>query len=216
MKSYLIIFAKEPKRDKIKTRLSNYLSSSQCVKLYRAFLKDTMGMIKDVKCSRKIIAFDSDTKNPKYLKSIAPHFIFYRQKGKNLGQRMHNVFKFAARNPSKIVIIGSDSPTLPSGYIEEAFRKLDRNDIVIGPSRDGGYYLIGLKKACGGLFKGIKWSSDRVLEKTVMNAAALKKKIFLLEKWYDVDKLEDLDYLKKDLRRKSKDIAIWTRRYLQI
>lgn len=213
----LIIFAKEPVKNKAKTRLSAHLSGPQRLRLYKAFLKDTLDMVKDIQCDQKIIAYDADTKDPRYLRGIAPSFAFYRQEGKDLGRKMHNAFKFAARNrASKIVIIGSDSPTLPAGYIEKAFQKLDRNDIIVGPSRDGGYYLIGLKKPCQGLFRGIKWSSDEVLEETLKSAKGLKKKMALLNKWYDIDKSEDLDYLKRDLKKKDKDIARWTRRFLKM
>lgn len=216
MKS-LIIFAKEPKKDNVKTRLSSCLSETQRLRLYKAFLKDTVSVAKDIQCEQKILAYDSESENPKYLKKITSSFIFYKQEGKNLGEKMHRAFQFAARNKaSKIVIIGSDSPTLPIGYIKDAFCRLSKNDVVLGPSYDGGYYLIGLKKPCQGLFRDIKWGSDEVLEKTLKKVNVLNKKTVLMNKWYDVDRLEDLNYLKRDLKRRRKNIAIWTRKFLKI
>jgi hypothetical protein len=237
MKRCLIIFAKEPEKGKVKTRLLPYLSrtflrdevlrksrkvrdlsESYCVNLYKVFLKDTIELAKNIQCEIKILAYESGNKNPKYLKKIAHPFKFYKQKGKNLGQRMHNAFKFAIDNgASRMVIIGSDSPNLPPSFIEDAFRKLQRSDIVLGPSLDCGYYLIGLRKPYLALFKGIKWSTNRVFSDTVKNVQTLKKRIAKLDKWYDVDDLKYFVRLRCDLQKeKNKNIAKWTRRFLKI
>lgn len=217
MKRCLIIFAREPQKGRVKTRLKDCLSTRQCLNLYKAFLKDTIDIAKNIKCEDRILAYESIGK-PQYLKKIARPFRLYKQKGRNLGDKMHNAFKFAVNNKAtKVVIIGSDSPTLPPGYIEEAFRRLDRNDVVVGPSYDYGYYLIGLKKACFGIFKSIQWSSDRVFAQTAKNARRLNKKIAILDKWYDIDKAETLTYLKQDLKKqKDKSVARWTRKFLKI
>lgn len=215
MKRFLIVFVKEPQKGKVKTRLEGCLSQEQCLNLYKAFLRDTIELARKVKCQVRVLAYESNGENPDYLKKIAHGFTFYKQKGKNLGLRMHNAFRFASRNGStRTVIIGSDSPTLPLGYINAAFDKLSRNDLVLGPSFDGGYYLIGLKKPCLGLFKGIRWSSQSVLEQTYNNATQIKKKIVSLEKFSDVDEPEDLARLKKYFR-KNKNAARWTQRFLK-
>ncbi|NQU94655.1 MAG: glycosyltransferase [Candidatus Omnitrophica bacterium] len=212
----LVIFAKEPKKHDIKTRLSSFLSDTDRVDLYKAFLKDTVNLAKSVKCDRRIMAYDSRSKNPGSLKKIAPRFKFYRQKGKDLGRRMHNAFRNASKDEdSKTLIIGSDAPNLPSDLVKKAFRKLEKNDLVLGPSRDGGYYLIGLKKPCGALFSNIKWSSQEVLGDTLKKAKRLKKKVALLDKWYDVDTPLELFRLVRDLK-KNKKSAKWTRRFLKI
>lgn len=218
MKHCLVIFAKEPEKGKVKTRLKDYLSKIQCLNLYKAFLKDTIDLTKKIQCEIRIIAYDSDNKNPRYLKRIAPHFRFYKQKGKNLGERMHNTFKFAKENKtSKTVIIGSDSPNLPAGFIKKTFRGLDKYDVVLGPSLDGGYYLIGLKRPCFGLFKNIKWSSNKVLDNTIRNCRRLKKKMTLLDIWYDVDEPVSLMHLKKHLQKeKEKKTSVQTKKFLKI
>lgn len=216
MKNCLIVFAKEPEAGKVKTRLQGYLSKDMCVKLYKAFLKDTLELVRAIKCFDKVLAYDPSTLEPKYLKTIARDFMFYKQNGRNLGEKMHNAFKFVQeRNNVKVVIIGSDSPNLPLNYIKEAYRRLDRSDIVLGPSHDGGYYLVGLKKPCAGIFKGVKWSSKTVLEDTVKNIRFLSKKVSVLEKWYDIDDSIGLVLLKEDLKKKKK-VASWTRRLLKI
>ncbi len=216
MKSCLIVFAKEPQEGRVKTRLRSCLSMTQRLNLYKAFLKDTIDLTKNIKCDLKILAYTS-RKRPDYLKRIGRSFRFYRQKGSNLGQKMYNAFKSVeVYGDYKSVIIGSDSPSLPAIFIKNAFEKLDKNDLVLGPTLDGGYYLIGLKKPCIEIFEGIKWSSSQVLKDTVRNAKKLGKKISILKSWYDIDKPKDVVYLKKDLKNKNKDTARWTRRFLKI
>jgi len=204
MRDYLIIFAKEPQRGRVKTRLEGYLTKSGCVSLYKAFLKDTIELARKIKGKQKIIAFDPDSGRPEYLKKNAPGFSLLRQKGRGLGRRMHNVFKTAKQQGAKnTVIIGSDSPNLPAGVIKRAFLELRHNDLVIGPSSDGGYYLIGLRGPCPEIFSGIKWSSHKVFDHTLKKAKRLKKKVALLESWYDVDTPESLERLILDLRKNS-------------
>lgn len=216
MKNCLIIFAKEPKNGRVKTRLQGYLSKLQCVNLYKAFLRDTFALTEKITCKHKIIAYDSYGKKPRYLKKIAPYYTFYKQKGERLGERMYNAFKFAKNSgASKTVIIGSDFPTLSASAIKKAFSLLSRADVVLGPSLDGGYYLIGLKSPCIELFEGITWSSPTVLKDTINNAQRLKKKIALLDKRYDIDDAKDLFRLKNDLSKlKDKSIARWTRKFM--
>lgn len=216
MKNCLIIFAKEPKKGRVKTRLLEYLSETQCVNLYKAFLKDTLALAERIACELKILAYDSRGKSPGYLKKIAPRYTFYKQKGDSLGERMHNAFKFAKdAGASKMVIIGSDAPIVPASSIKKAFGVLARADLVVGPSLDGGYYLVGLKSPCAGLFKGIIWSSPTVFKDTIKKAQKLKKRAALLGKRYDIDEVRDLFRLKKDLSKlKDRSAARWTKKFM--
>ncbi|OIO36676.1 MAG: hypothetical protein AUJ74_01080 [Candidatus Omnitrophica bacterium CG1_02_44_16] len=216
MKDSLIIFAKEPKKGKVKTRLQDYLSGNLCVHLYKAFLRDILDLADKIACEHKILAYDSNGESPKYLKKIAPRYTFYEQKGGSLGGRMYSAFRFAKdAGASKMVIIGSDSPMLPVSTIKKAFSLLNCADMVLGPTIDGGYYLIGLKSPCTGLFKGIAWSSPTVLKETLKNAKKLKKRVAFLDKMYDIDDLKDLFRLKKDLRKiKNKNTARWTNKFM--
>lgn len=212
----MIVFAKEPEKGRVKTRLREHLSEEQCFKLYKAFLRDTLESVKTLEHIDKVLAYDFTTNEPGYLKKIGRPFTFYKQRGKNLGEKMHNAFKFARKtNSEKAIIIGSDSPNLPVNYVKEAFRRLDNNDIVLGPSRDGGYYLVGLKNPCLTIFRGVKWSSETVLKDTIKNAGRLNKKIAILRKWYDIDDSAGLARLKRDLKKK-KNTARWTRKLLGI
>lgn len=213
MKRCLIIFAKEPQRGRVKTRLEGYLSQTECVGLYKAFVRDSIDVAGRVQCEKKIVAYDSKNARPRYLKRIAPHFLFYKQKGRDLGQRMSNAFQFAKDSGfKKTVIIGTDSPTLPFHFIQEAFQKLSTHDFVIGPSADGGYYLIGGTRDSEGLFTGIRWSSDKVFKETLKRAKRLKKRAALLPQWYDVDNPLAMTRLMRDLKR-DKKCALHTRKF---
>ena len=218
MSRCLIVFAKEPQNGNVKTRLKSHLSDAQRINLYKAFLKDTFALVKKIKCESRILAFESAKKDPSYLKGIGKGFAFHKQKGKGLGERMHAAFRYAVRQEySKIIIIGSDSPTLPPAFIRQAFKELNKNDAVLGPSLDGGFYLIGLKKTCHPVFKGIKWSTRRVLKQALENLRNLHKTVALLPQWFDVDDPSGLGRLKQYLAvNKGRRIAPWTIKSLKI
>jgi rSAM/selenodomain-associated transferase 1 len=218
MDRWLIIFAKEPKKGKVKTRLTPYLSETECLNLYQAFLKDTLRYAKKVQCEKRVLAYQIAEGEPATLREISSLFLLHKQRGSDLGERMDNAFRFAhRRHASHTVIIGSDSPTLPHRYIDEAFIKLFTHDVVVGPSVDGGYYLIGLKSPCRALFKGIQWSSRTVLAATVHSARTLNMKVACLEQWYDVDDPRSLNQLKRDLKKEDiGTVTSWTRKCLGV
>lgn len=218
MKACLIIFAREPEKGKVKTRLSGYLSESRCLNLYKAFLKDTLGIAGKVKCDEKLIAYESSGAYPPYLLRISSPLQLARQKGKNLGERMHNAFLQAFdAGFSRAAIIGTDAPDLPARYVNRAFSELKKKDLILGPSKDGGYYLVALKRACGLVFKGIKWGSKQVLKDSLKNAKQLKMKTALLPAWSDVDDAASLTGLVSRLRKtQDRDTAKWTRACLRI
>ena len=117
---------------------------------------------------------------------------------------MYKAFQFAKKNHStETVIIGTDSPTLPLDFITEAFQCLQTHDVVVGPTVDGGYYLIGLKEPVLSIFQNVAWSSSNVLRTTLQNAQKAKKKIYLLPQWYDVDDRNSLEHLLRDLKKKG-------------
>ncbi len=212
-KRFIIVFAKEPQRGKIKTRLNNDLSQKSIVGLYKAFLKDTVAAINTYKNVHKIMAYCSEG-HPVYLKRIAPGYILYKQEGVSLGQRLYAAFVFAKnQGATKIVVVGSDAPDLPCAYIKTAFRKLARHDVVFGPSTDGGYYLVALKKPVRNIFQGIKWSTSSVLAESLRKAKGARQKVSLLKPWRDIDQYEDLEALRTSVK-KNKACARHTREFL--
>jgi len=211
----LIIFCKEPEKGLVKTRLAVELGEEKSLNLYKAFLKDTLDMARSLSVDGKILAYDAPSAKPSYLKSIAEDFAFYRQQGEDLGRRMDNAFNYARElGFSHIVIIGSDSPTLPSFFVKEAFESLLTHDVVIGPSRDGGYYLIGIANHIPELFQDVEWSSPHTMEDTVKNLEKLNKKVSYLKPWYDIDTPENLKFLEDVIREGRVGSATFTRKAL--
>ena len=121
--------------------------------------------------------------------------------GADLGERLTSATQWAAEHRyTKILLVGSDSPTLPISYIPKAFTLLDSRDIVIGPSTDGGYYLIGfsvetLDATVPHIFGEIAWSTADVFQQTVARIRSLKATLGLLPPWYDIDRAEDMAFL---------------------
>ncbi len=201
MKTCLIIFAKEPELGRVKTRLAGHVDGIKVIEFYKEFVRNTIALAKNVPSDEKLLAYDSSG-DPGFIRSIKGDLSLFKQEGSDLGERMHNAFLYSERSGNEAtVIIGSDSPDLPSEYINKAFNSLEESDIVIGPSRDGGYYLIGLKQPDEKIFKDISWSSDKVFSKTMENIENIGKMVLLVDEWYDIDTPEDLEFYNKKLRR---------------
>ncbi|MBI5182548.1 MAG: TIGR04282 family arsenosugar biosynthesis glycosyltransferase [Nitrospirae bacterium] len=199
----LIIFAKTPVKGRVKTRLQKNLSQAEALKLYKGFLFETVNLADKVKNCKKIIACYPDERHP-YFKKIAKRFGFHliKQHGRDLGDRMKNALaEFLDKGFKKAVIIGCDSPTLPKEYIESAFRGLDKKRIIIGPSCDGGYYLIGVRDMAPPIFNDIEWGTRDVLKETLKRIPKKMLPSFhLLPFWYDIDTADDLEFLKAHKR----------------
>ncbi|GAB4538520.1 MAG: TIGR04282 family arsenosugar biosynthesis glycosyltransferase [Thermodesulfovibrionia bacterium] len=201
-KDALIVFVKAPIKGRVKTRLSPYLSDDQILRLYKSFLN----MI-TMRCSRlkDVDRFLGCTpsKEDGFLLNLAKGYGYrcFEQKGNNLGERIINAFKeHLDMGYKKVVIIGSDSPTIPLEYIRMAFRSLEEMDLVIGPCNDGGYYLVGAKRLYDSPFKGIPWDTSDVLNKTLDKLNSMGVNYFLLPFWYDIDRIEDLRFYKRHLK----------------
>ena len=218
MNRWLILFAKEPKKNQVKTRLRPYLQRGSAEDIYMSFFRDVVEIARQVQCENKLIAYESANENPEFIQKTAPDFKRIKQSGKDLGERMYQIFwQILLHKARHVIIMGTDIPTLPPENIQMAFQQLGHHDIVLGPSLDGGYYLIGLKKAHWEIFENIDWGSDRVLSQTICKINKMKLKAAFIPRWYDVDDQDGLNRLMKDLKGKQdKSIARWTRKYLEI
>jgi len=205
----LIIFTKTPVKGRVKTRLQKNLSQTNVLKLYKGFLFQTVHRAKDVINCKKIIACYPDMNHP-YLKTLAKRFGFQltKQNGRDLGERMQNaITDFLDDSNKKVVIIGCDSPTLPKEYIEKAFNVLNKKSLVIGPSCDGGYYLIGVRGAAPPIFNKIKWGTKDVLKETLKRIPKeMLPSFHLLPFWYDIDTNDDLEFL--NLHKRILDASV--------
>jgi len=208
MKKALIIFVKTPVAGKVKTRLQPHLSTVKILKLYKSFVSEIMDRCATLRGVDKFLGC-APAKEDDFLLGLSKTYKLegFNQKGKDLGEKLINAFKeHFRRGYTKVVIIGSDSPTIPVDFIKQAFKKLDKKDFVVGPCCDGGYYLVGAKKMFNKVFRGIPWDSSEVLNKTLDKLDSLDVKFSLLPFWYDVDTIDDLRFFKKHLRYLSKNI----------
>ena len=201
----LAVMTKAPQAGKVKTRLTPPLSSEEAAALNTCFLRDTAAaIVKTVEqgTARGIAVYTPVGAEAAYDGILPQEFELVPQRGDAFGERL----VFATEDLLRIgfdslCLIDSDSPTVPQDAFAEAVRLLsDENDsVVIGPSDDGGYYLIGLKKLHRQLFEDIDWSTDRVLEQTIQRSREINLPVHLLPTWYDVDDRATLDRLCQEL-----------------
>jgi rSAM/selenodomain-associated transferase 1 len=198
----LVIMAKAPIPNDVKTRMIPPLNPETAADLYYNFLLDKINQVKRIKVAKLFIAYTPETSEV-FFKKISKGLTLISQVGVDLGERLHNISMLLFnRGFNKVIMLDSDTPNLPTSYIRHALKLLDKFDIVIGPCEDGGYYLIGLRSCIPELFRGISWSTSKVVEQT-RKAVPSGMKLSLLNEWYDVDTVEDLLRLKKDLEHEK-------------
>ena len=184
------VFAKRPTRGAVKTRLAAESSPEWAAAVAAAFLSDVLDRLSAVE-ARRVVAFDPPDALPYFADLVRGRFTLLAQSDGDLGRRMASFFAgqlHAGAGP--VVLVGTDSPTLPVDFVEEAFRRLERADVVLGPAADGGYYLIGCAGRLPPVFDSIAWGGPRVLLDTVARLPA-DCRLAVLPPWYDVDTLAD-------------------------
>ncbi len=186
---------KVPQPGIVKTRLRPFLSDEQCAELSRCFLADTVAKALSV-TTNVIVAYSAVGHEGLIVDLLPESTTCIRQNGKDLGERMVSAINFAASNGcGPIIVIGTDSPTMPPEVLETSLQRLAEpaTELVLGGTEDGGYYLIGLKHNIPSIFQGIPWSSDKAYSTTLERAAETGLSgIVELPKWYDVDTPDDL------------------------
>lgn len=196
--NHLIIFVKNPELGKVKTRLASTVGENNALYIYKLLIEHTYQISLPIN-AEKHVYYSSFIENTDQFSDVI--FTKNIQKGEDLGQRMANAIKTSLGNwANKVVLIGSDCYELNSGIIEEAFLMLDKHDVVLGPSEDGGYYLIGMKNLHDKLFKDKEWSTENVMLDTIIDCNELGLSHYLLPTLNDVDTEEDLGELKNFLR----------------
>ena len=200
MQKALLIFIKNPALGKVKTRLAKTVGEFNALKIYQYLLYHTMEITFNLDTIDKFLFYNEfiPTKDEwppnAYQKDL--------QNGKDLGEKMKNAFKEAFdENYKKAVLIMPDCPKMSDTLIEKAFKALDDHDFVLGPTNDGGYYLIGMKEFCPAVFENKTYSNEKVLDETIEEINRLEKSWFKMPELVDVDMEEDLGKLQKMIKK---------------
>lgn len=190
-KSALGIFFRVPVIGKVKKRLAAEIGDNEACKAYEFMLHETIERVSRLR-GIDLYGFYQGEKDS--LRDLNEELPLYSQKGDNLGERMCNALKWLFHKEyDKVLLVGADSPDLPLSYVTEAFEKLNVYDIVVGPSEDGGYYLIGMNKPHEVIFEGIQWGHEGVLRDTICKTKAAGISYLLLPQWYDIDDLDSFN-----------------------
>ncbi len=212
----IILFLKAPIKGAVKTRLAESIGDAAALELYRCFVADVLTMAQSTGLNISVYYYPARA-GDQIRSWLGDGFDIFPQTGDNLGEKMKNALAetfFAGFK--RAIIIGSDLPDLLPEIIDEAFDRLKENSAVIGPSRDGGYYLIGFT-ADGFLpeiFDNISWGTDTVLSNTLKRFRDNGIVPIILPVWRDIDTIVDLDNLSLTLKEVP-GLAKHTRAYLQ-
>ena len=186
-KTLLIVFVKNIKLGKVKTRLAKTIGNEAAFTVYKELVKVTENATKKVDTIRHIYFSDVviDSKWSNDFKTV--------QQGDDLGERMQHAFQQGFdQDYERIVLIGSDLPNISAQIIEKGFDALNNNQVVFGPAEDGGYYLIGLSKMLPSIFRNKPWSTDNLLNLTLEELKQQNIDVSLIDTLNDIDTFEDL------------------------
>ena len=187
-KSLLLVFAKNPTLGKVKTRLAKSIGEEKALGIYKALLKKTASVLKTLEVDIHLYYSDYIEKDD-FFSTVATQK--KTQIGKQLGERMSNAFRESLISYDKVVIIGTDLWTLETPDIKNAFKALEHHAAVIGPSTDGGYYLLGLTEVIPQIFINKQWGTSSVLPNTLRDLKSVKH--HLLPEKNDIDTFSDLE-----------------------
>ncbi|HJT35605.1 MAG TPA: TIGR04282 family arsenosugar biosynthesis glycosyltransferase [Pirellulales bacterium] len=193
------VFAKFWEPGAVKTRLAAAIGGSAAARVHQACVSTLITRFNRT-ADRRVLCFTPAEREREFAAIAGPAWQLQPQATGDLGRRMRHYFETSfAAGVERAVLIGSDSPTLPITYVEEAFDRLAESPVVLGPSDDGGYYLIGLSRDIPDVFQGIDWSTSEVWRQTIGRLRAAGQSYYELPPWYDVDTGEDLLRLRDEL-----------------
>jgi rSAM/selenodomain-associated transferase 1 len=195
-RAVLVLFARVPRRGRVKTRLARRIGAEAALLLHRALVRDALRFtVAAARASGAAPVVAWDGRSP----AFGPAAI--RQGPGNLGTRLRRVVRrLLGRGAGRVVVIGSDSPAAPRRGVRRAFSLLHKGaDVVLGPAEDGGYWLLGVRADRPEIFRGIAWGTRSVLRRTVARARARGARVHLVDESWDVDRPSDLDRLRRAL-----------------
>jgi uncharacterized protein len=216
----LVIMAKAPRPGAVKTRLTTSLSTEAVTAFYCCLLEDTLALARSLKLSDVEVAIMCPESDVNELAQLAGNGAsVVAQKGEGLAAGLTSVFAhFAAPGRKRVVAFNSDSPHLPASVLESAFEALTAHDVVVGPTHDGGYYLVGAKAAHPALFDGDGMGTKNALEALLARARGLQLSVGFTDPFYDIDVEDDLTRLAAELRlapARAPRTAVWLKQWGQ-
>jgi len=198
----LVIMAKAPRPGAVKTRLVPSLSPAAVTAFYCCLLDDTLALARSLKVAGVEVAIVCPDSDVNELAQLAgSEVIVVAQTGEGLAAGLTSVFAhFVQSHQRRVVAFNSDSPHLPRSVLEDAFEALTAHDVVVGPTHDGGYYLVGAKASHPTLFANDGMGTSSALERLLSRARALELSVGLAASFYDIDVADDLTRLAAELR----------------
>jgi rSAM/selenodomain-associated transferase 1 len=212
----LVVMAKQPRIGFTKTRLCPPFSPQQAAEFYEAMLLDTLTLASSLPEVQLAVAITPATASD-YFEQVTPQgTLLLPVAGVNIGDCLAQATDalFAA-GFSKVIALNSDGPSLPRDYLLQAIDFLEKNDVVLGPGEDGGYYLIGFKHSYPELFQQIAWSTPQVLNQTLARLRTLALHVALTPTWYDVDTLQEAIRLASELVALPSGLLTHTRHFFE-
>ena len=194
MNRCVLFFTKYPEPGKVKTRLTPFLSGREAAEVHRLLAEHTVGELKRMKTDF-FVCYHPPRLRRRFEGWLGRELTYLPQSGRELGGRMKNAFQRAFQmGYDRIILIGSDIPDITAELMKDSFRVLAGKGAVIGPSKDGGYYLIGFQKEhfSGDVFKGLKWGTDSVYADTRSYLNRKFEAVGLMPELADIDTIEDL------------------------
>jgi rSAM/selenodomain-associated transferase 1 len=211
----LVIMAKAPRAGAVKTRLTPSLSPQAVIDFYCCLLEDTLALARSLGgVDVAIMCPGSDVNELKQLTGSQASVV--AQKGEGLAAGLTSVFAQFTAGQRRAIAFNSDSPHLPRSVLEEAFETLAAQDLVVGPTHDGGYYLVGAKASDPGLFTGDGMGTSSALERLLSRARTLELSVALVTPFYDIDVADDLTRLAAELRlapARAPRTALWLKEW---
>jgi len=212
----LVIMAKAPRPGAVKTRLTPSLPLQAVAAFYRCLLEDTLALARSLgRVEVAIMCPDSDVNELASLAGQGARVV--AQKGEGLAAGLTSVFAhFAEGHQRRTIAFNSDSPHLPRSVLEDAFETLTVRDVVVGPTHDGGYYLVGAKAFHPTLFARDGMGTGSALERLLSRARALELSVGFADPFYDIDVVDDLTRLAEELRlapAKAPRTAVWLKEW---
>ncbi len=192
------IFAKHWTAGCVKTRLAATVGASTAAELHRLFLTTLLARFQSIADDN--VLFFSPSNAAQAFADVAPGWSLHAQAEGDLGARMHDFFcRGFQSGAEKVLLIGSDSPSLPTRLVKQAMGALDDRPVVLGPSEDGGYYLVGARQKTPPIFDDIDWGGAEVFRQTAAQLDLARIHFTTLPRWFDVDRVDDLKRLQTEL-----------------